>query len=111
MNLRQARCSFSRLLVDLLLWLRQNGQDYALDEGMNHQGTGHMVDSLHYFGCAQDIIFYDSNGSWLSKTEDYKKAGDYWKSLHPDCHWGGDFAKPDGDHFSYSPKELFNGRA
>jgi hypothetical protein len=40
------------------------------------------------------------NGQFLTDSEAHRPLGDYWKSLHPDCCWGGDFSKPDGNHYS-----------
>ncbi len=109
MNLREARCTFSRLLIKLGLWLEEQGQEYAFDEGTNHQQRGHMEGSLHYSGCAQDILFYGKAGNYLIRTEDYKTAGLYWESLNLFCRWGGRF--DDGNHFSFSPPELFGKKA
>jgi hypothetical protein len=38
----------------------------------------------------------------MTDTAVYKPLGDYWKTLDPACCWGGDFSKPDGNHFSYT---------
>lgn len=110
MNLREARCKFSSLIVDLLTWADDQGMIYVLDEGMNHQNKGHMVGSLHYSGCAQDILLYDDKGNYLTDDESYRPLGEYWKSLHPYCRWGGDFPG-DGNHFSFSVPELFGTKA
>lgn len=61
--------------------------------------------SLHCIRLARDLnLFLD--GVYLEKTEDYKFAGDIWKSIHELNRWGGDFKdkegnpKPDANHFS-----------
>jgi len=38
------------------------------------------------------------DGAYLTKTEDHKALGEYWKTLHELCRWGGDF--DDGNHYS-----------
>ncbi len=111
MTLREARIIFSFYFAEKLCQkARELGFDYAFDEITNHQGTGHKKDSLHYFGCAGDLILY-KNGVYLDKTEDYQELGEYWESVNSDCKWGGRFSKPDGNHFSFAPFEVFGGRA
>ena len=109
MNLREARVKFSFLFAEKLLpKAREWGFEYAFDEISNHQGTGHMKGSLHYFGCAGDLILY-KDGNYLPETEPYRKLGEYWEGLDVNCKWGGRFK--DGNHFSFSPPELFKDRA
>jgi hypothetical protein len=38
---------------------------------------------------------------WLTKTEDHKKLGEKWESLHPNCRWGGRWQ--DGNHYEWYP--------
>ena len=108
MTLREARIKFSYLLAEKLLpKMREFGYEYAFDEVTNHQGTGHMKNSIHYEGCAGDVLLY-KDGKYLVRTEDYRSSGEYWESLDPDCKWGGRWG--DGNHFSFAPVELFGGR-
>lgn len=58
-----------------------------------------IVKSLHRLKLAIDLILF-RNGQPCWDTEDYKQLGEYWKSLHPLCRWGGDHRNPDGGHFS-----------
>lgn len=54
--------------------------------------------SAHKNRLAVDLnLFLD--GTYLKDTEDYRWVGDYWKALHRDNAWGGDFPA-DGNHFS-----------
>lgn len=109
MNLKEARIKFSYLFAEKLLpKARELGFEYAFDEVTQHQGKGHMVGSLHYDGCAGDLILY-KNGTYITDTETYQPLGEYWEVLDPNCRWGGRFK--DGNHFSYSPKELFGDKA
>ncbi len=110
MNLREARCTFSYLFAEKLLpKARELGFEYAIGEVAQFQLKGHREGSLHYSGCAGDPALY-KDGIYLTKTEDYRELGEYWKSLDDNCYWGGDFKSPDGNHFSYSPKEIFGER-
>ena len=108
MTLREARCRFSYLLAEKLLpFMRGLGYEYAFDEVTNHQGRGHMPDSLHYAGCAGDINL-SKEGVYQETEEAHRQSGEYWESLDPDCKWGGRWG--DGNHYSFSPKELFGNR-
>lgn len=110
MTLREARVIFTTLICKVVEKATELGYEAAYDEVTNHQGVGHRIGSLHYFGCAADVLLY-KDGTYLTKTADYQALGEYWESLHKYCKWGGRFSKPDGNHFSFSPPELFGDRA
>lgn len=55
--------------------------------------------SLHIKGLAGDLNLY-RNGRYLADSRDHAPLGLWWKEQHPDCRWGGDFTKPDGNHYS-----------
>jgi hypothetical protein len=62
-------------------------------------GSG-IASSLHTQRLAIDLNAF-KGGVYQSLTEQYAMLGEYWKTLHPLCRWGGDFhARPDGNHFS-----------
>ena len=110
MTLKEARIKFSYLFAEKLLpKARELGFEYAFDEITNHQGKGHMVGSLHYSGCAGDLILYNKNGKYITDPQSYQSLGEYWESLDENCRWGGRFK--DSNHFSYSPRELFGNKA
>jgi len=109
MNLRGARVRFTILFATKLIPKAiELGFETAFDEITQHQNAGHMANSLHYMGCAGDLILY-KDGIYKPQTENYKELGEYWESLDPNCKWGGRWG--DGNHFSFSPKELFGDRA
>ena len=81
----------------LLIQFINSKPSYACAIGQD--GLKHMPGSLHFQGLAEDILIY-KDGAFLQDTEEYRFAGTYWKSLDPEFCWGGDFSKPDGDHFS-----------
>lgn len=63
------------------------------------KGYGHR-NSNHKRRLAIDLnLFLD--GEYMDASEDHRELGEYWKKLHPDCRWGGDFnGVPDGNHYS-----------
>lgn len=108
MTLSQQQRLFSKLFGQLLIWIYQQ-PGYEVVGGDWHRtreqaaanavkGTG-IVDSLHMLCLAGDLSLF-INGVYQTETAAYKPLGDYWKSMYPLCRWGGDFTKPDGDHFS-----------
>jgi hypothetical protein len=63
-------------------------------------GTG-IMNSLHIIRLAIDLHLF-KNGKYLTMSDDHRPFGNYWKTLHPLCRWGGDFTRPDGNHYSIS---------
>lgn len=61
-------------------------------------GSG-ILKSLHILKLAVDLHLF-KDGKYLQESEDHRELGTFWKSLHPDNRWGGDFSKPDGNHYS-----------
>ncbi len=59
----------------------------------------HSKGSVHPLKLAVDLNLF-KDGKFLTKTEDHKLIGEYWKSLHDLCRWGGDFSRKDGNHYS-----------
>lgn len=62
--------------------------------------------SVHKNRLAIDLnLFID--GEFRGDTEAHRPLGNYWKGLHDLAAWGGDFADPDGNHYSFK----YQGRA
>jgi len=98
---------FTRLLAQLITWSFANGYELTFGEVLRTQeqaaanaasGKG-ISRSLHLIRLAADLNLF-INGEYRTSTEDHKALGDYWMSLHPLCRWGGNFSKPDGNHYS-----------
>ena len=96
----------ARLIVEAL----QRGYGVTLGEAWRtpeqaalnaEKGIG-VANSLHCERLALDLNLF-RNGVWLTDTAPYAEMGGYWKSLGPNHRWGGDFHKPDPDHYSISP--------
>ena len=105
---------FCYLVGKLILWAYAQGYELTFGEATRSQlqananaaaGIG-ISNSLHTKRLAIDLnLFIDSSSDvdddiYQPTSEAYKPLGEYWKSLHPLCRWGGDFRKPDGNHFS-----------
>lgn len=87
------RKKFTIYVADLINFMLSKGYQPMLGK----DGLKHMSGSLHFEGLAIDIDL-TKDGEYLSKTEDHKIFGEFWKSLDIDCCWGGDFK--DGNHYS-----------
>lgn len=61
-------------------------------------GSG-IANSLHCKRLAVDLNLF-VKGEYITNSDAYKPLGEYWKQLDPLNRWGGDFKKPDGNHFS-----------
>lgn len=107
-----------RLFVHLqgvfICWCYANGYELSDGEAMRDpriaqlnaaSGAG-ISNSLHGIRLARDWnLFKDvtpkgDEDIYQKDSEAYKPLGTFWKSLHPLCRWGGDFTRPDGNHFS-----------
>lgn len=103
---------FTRGLVRLVGWIGiQPGYAVVIKEVYRppamakiYASMGKGIEkSLHVDSLAADLAIFKLDGGsaiYLTSSEDYKFAGEYWKSLNPLFRWGGDFSKPDGNHFS-----------
>jgi len=101
-ELKDKRIKFTRLLCWIIAWANSRpGWAVALgrDFDESSEKLRHRRGSLHYDGLANDLALY-RNGDYETDSEAYRPIGEKWKSLDPDCAWGGDFVKPDGNHFS-----------
>jgi hypothetical protein len=94
-TLRQQRCLFTALIAKLITECNVY-RSYELALAPTRE---HMPNSLHYIGLAQDIDLY-IDGVYQKDSAAHQWIGARWKSMHPLCRWGGDFAKPDGNHYS-----------
>jgi hypothetical protein len=108
MTLGEKQRLFTKLVAQFITWAYSMGYEFTLGEALRTQaqadlnartGTG-ISNSLHLVKLAIDLNLF-IGGVWQTDTRAYKPLGEYWKSLHPLCRWGGDFVRlPDGNHFS-----------
>lgn len=101
---------FTKLVAQLIQHAYAQGYELTLGDayrdprlhGQIGEAKGYgSRNSSHKERLAIDLNLF-KNGVYLTNSEAHKPLGDYWKSLHPDCRWGGDFKSPDGNHYSFT---------
>lgn len=109
MTLSQKQRFFTKYVGMLIAWSYENGYELTFGEALRTQaealhnaaqGDG-IKNSLHLIRLAVDLNLF-VNGEYRTDLEAYRPLGEFWKSLDSNCTWGGDFHKPDVDHFSYT---------
>ena len=104
----QQQSDFARALCHLILWGHSKGwtltfgqveRPTILAELYAKMGKG-IRDSQHVDRLAADLNLYVA-GVYQSDTPAYAALGTYWKRLDRRARWGGDFPKPDGNHFEF----------
>lgn len=108
MTLADKQMLFMKLLGEFLVWIYQQpsmavtgGQLERSEETARiyaMMGKG-IANTLHTKRLAIDLNLFIA-GVYMTSSDAYKPLGQKWKSMHPLCRWGGDFSKPDGNHFS-----------
>ncbi len=108
MNLQALQSRFVGLLGQLIMWVYQHeGWQFTQGDGLRRDRQGHMPNSLHYIGLAQDFNLF-VNGVWQKVASDeWSQIGAYWCSLDDNARWGGNFTSVDLNHFSIE----YEGRA
>ena len=107
MTLREQQSAFVLNVAKLVNWCYSNGYELTYSEAyrspteaaINAQTGAGIANSLHSLRLAVDFNLFRA-GAILDEVANYRPVADYWKTLDPLCCWGGDFSKPDADHFS-----------
>lgn len=108
-ELLEAQCTFMHDLSKLIQYIYEcgytctGGELYRTDEqaiANAKKGTG-IARSLHTQRLAIDLNLF-KDGAYLSVSSAHQPFGEFWKKLRPENAWGGDFSKPDGNHYSHS---------
>lgn len=107
MTLGEKQRKFTLLVAQLIIRAYEQGYELTFSEAyrtpeqaaLNAQKGSGIRNSLHTKRLAVDLNLF-KDGVYKTLSQDYKPLGDYWKTLDPLCRWGGDFSKPDGNHFS-----------
>jgi hypothetical protein len=100
---------FTKLVGQLIDWSYANGYELTFGDAyrspeqarLNAQAGSGIANSLHTQRLAIDLNLFRA-GIYLTDSAAYAPLGAFWKTLDPAAAWGGDFSKPDGNHFSIS---------
>lgn len=65
------------------------------------KGSG-ISNSLHTERLAIDLNLF-KDGIYIQDDTGHRELGTWWKTIGPMYRWGGDFKKPDPNHYSLSP--------
>lgn len=107
LTLGQKQRLFVRLVGELIAFAYKQGYELSFGDAYRspqqaqanaNAGTG-IARSLHCDRLAIDLNLF-RDGRFLTRSEDHAELGKFWKSLHSLCAWGGDFSRPDGNHYS-----------
>ena len=108
MSLNTKQVEFTATLGKFLVWCSRAGYDVILAEVFRTKEQAELnvamergiLNSVHRKKLAADMFRYkDGTVTW--NTEDYRRMGEKWKTLHPMARWGGDFRRRDAVHFSF----------
>lgn len=108
MTLKEKQWLFMELLPKLINKMLEEGfhpvigyayRDQETQNRLFDQGKSATKTSNHQRCLAIDIELFDSDGDYRTDKEAHEQFGEYWKSLHSDCGWGGDFGW-DANHYS-----------
>jgi hypothetical protein len=99
--------TFALLSARLIIWANEQGYGITYSEAyrspqeaaLNAKSGAGIAASLHCERLAIDLNLF-KDGVLLESVADNKPLGDHWKTLSELARWGGDFSKPDADHFS-----------
>lgn len=108
-SLRQKQSRFA--LAVALLIQEADRRGYAVTLGDAYRTPGQamanalsgsgIASSLHCERLAIDLNLF-RDGRYITDGEGHADLGRWWKELHPDHRWGGDFKKKDFNHYSLS---------
>ena len=110
MTLHDQQVHFTRLFTQLLVWAQAQGLEVVLDmvarspqeqARLVNIGASHTLHSAHVQRLAGDLLLFH-DGHYQTDGAAYRPLGTYWKSLDPQCVWGGDWTSiKDYDHFEW----------
>lgn len=106
-TMRERQSRFAAMAARLILRAIEMGYEVTLGDayrdtrlhGYFGQQRGYgAAKSYHKLRLAIDLNLF-KDGVYLQDTEAYQPLGSWWRDVEGGT-WGGDFSKPDGNHFS-----------
>lgn|GEM_PF-137819 len=106
-SLVEKQQAFAQDVMRLLVYIDSQGYSFTFGETMRtpeqaeiyaQQGIG-IKNSLHCKRLAIDINLFDPSGNYMKDSNDHAPFGAYWKTLHQNNRWCGDFIRCDGNHY------------
>ena len=97
MSLGSDQRKFSLMVAQLIIFAYDAGYEITLGDAF--ADSGHKEGSFHYLRLAIDLNLF-KDGVYLTETSDHEPLGAYWLSMGGT--WGGNFRRPDGNHYSYT---------
>jgi hypothetical protein len=105
MSLSDEQAAFNQQITALTALVNSTGQ-YRIRDGDCYRDPRVRYGkrkSLHRSRLARDLILdrlVEDKFTYQRTTKAYEWIGTIWKMMDEQNRWGGDFTKPDGNHFS-----------
>ena len=101
----EKQAKFALLAARLIQQAAELGYLVTLGDAYRDQRCKYGSDvSLHRDRLALDLNLFKRNDAgkiiYLSSTADHAPLGAWWKQQDPECEWGGEGDRNDGNHYS-----------
>lgn len=109
MALSEKQRKFTLLVSRLIQWAYEMGYELSFGEALRtpeqqaiyfKTGKSKTLNSKHLEKLAIDLNLF-KDGEYQADSLSHRPLGGYWKSLDPECKWGGDFKFGDGNHYQF----------
>jgi len=99
MKLSERQAKFTKMIALLIQYANLLGYSLTFGDAYSKVEFGvHSLNSFHYKRLAIDLNLF-IGGEYQTTTEAHRPLGKFWVFIGGT--WGGDFKKPDGNHYSY----------
>lgn len=111
MSLAEKQMKFAFLVSKLIQKAFELGYGVTLGDAYRDPRCPYGSEvSLHRQRLAIDLNLFDrvdSKWKYLDKSDDHFTLAQYWLSLDPECTWGGEGDRNDGNHYSLKHNGLW----